>query len=362
MFRKLMATPMETPNPTAIDCDSNAALPSIQALHPYLPAYWREQIDQTGFKGPVDRWYPSELPTSARPGTRPPGGAPAASQLEFIQRDVLSASPHPVNAILNCDCAVESLHNPDAAAAVAHGLNEWLAAEWLAPEPRLRASIVVPVQYPEMAAKEIELMAGRPGFVQVLLPIRSEAPYGSRNYRPIFAAAARHQLPVGLHFGGAPGNAPTPVGWTSFYLEDYAGMSSVFQTQLISLVCSGLFEEFPGLRVVLIEGGFTWLPPLLWRFDKNWKGLRREIPWVRRLPSEVIREHVRLTTAPLDAPSDPRQLREVVAQLGSDELLLYASDYPHQHGSAPEGPRLEALGPDLVARILFANPRAVYRF
>ena len=139
-------------------------------------------------------------------------------------------------------------------------------------------------------------------------------------------------------------------------------MSSVFQTQLISLVAGGVFDAFPALRLVLIEGGVAWLPPMLWRLDKNWKGLRREIPWVRRLPSEYVREHVRLTTAPFDAPADPAQLREVVAQLGSDDLLLYASDYPHDHGEDRAVTALEFLPPALAARIKNENARALYRF
>jgi predicted TIM-barrel fold metal-dependent hydrolase len=349
---------MSIARPSLIDCDVHAVLPGIAALLPYLSDYWREQIAQTGFKGPVDRWYP---PRAVAAAATIKDEIPA-SKVEYLQRDVLDARPELQWAILNCDCAVETLHNPDAAAAVASALNEWIAAEWLARDPRLRASIVVPSQFPELAAAEIDRMSGRPGFVQVLLPVRSAEPYGSRNFRPLFAAAARHGLPVGLHFGGAPGNPPTPVGWPSFYLEEYAGMTSVFQTQLISVVAGGLFDTFPDLRLVLIEAGVAWLPPMLWRLDKNWKGLRREIPWVRRLPSEYVRAHVRLTTAPFDAPDDARQLGEVVAQLGSDSILLYASDYPHAHGEDRAVTELEFLPPALATRIKCENARAVYRF
>src|SRR3712207_6583061 len=113
--------------------------------------------------------------------------------------------------------------------------------------------------------------------------------------------------------------------------EEAVGMAHIFQTQLTSLISEGTFAEFPDLRVTMVEGGWTWLPSLMWRLDKNWKALRREIPWTTMPPSEYIRQHVRFTTQPIDAPENPKYLRQIVDQLGSDDLLLYATDYPHWH-------------------------------
>ena len=64
-------------------------------------------------------------------------------------------------------------------------------------------------------------------------------------------------------------------------------MSQVFQAQVLSLVSEGVFDLFPSLRVALIEAGFTWMPSLMWRFDKEWRGLRHLTPWVKRLPSVI---------------------------------------------------------------------------
>jgi predicted TIM-barrel fold metal-dependent hydrolase len=325
-----------------------------------LSAHWREYISQSAFKGPVDTAYPPGAPTSARPDATPAEGGPPGSSLVRLQEQVLDAWNVEFG-ILNCAYAVESLHNPDAAAAMASAVNEWQIAEWLAKEPRLRASLVVPSHYPDLAAREIGRLGVHPGFIQVFLPVRSALPYGNRRYWPIYEAAVRHNLVIGLHFGGSPGNPPTPAGWPSYYIEEYAGMSQIFQSQVISLIAEGLFDQFPALQVALIEGGFTWLPSLMWRMDKEWKGLRREIPWVKRLPSEYIRQHLRLTLQPVDAPPDPNHLLQIIEQLESDEMLMFSTDYPHWHFDSPEEALPVALSPEVERKILAENARAFYR-
>lgn len=352
-------TPTQERTATAvIDCDVHNIPPSVDSLFPYLSDNWREYMTQSAFRGPVDTAYPKGAPTSAKPGTTPPAGPPGSS-LELVRRHVLDAWNVDYG-ILTCAYAVESVHNPDTAAALSSAVNDWQIAEWLDKEPRLRASLVVPSQQPEMAAREIDRIGSHPGFVQVFLPVRSEALYGNRRYHPIFEAAARHNLVVGIHFGGSPGNPPTPSGWPSYYMEEYVGMASVFQSQVLSMIAEGLFDRFPTLRVTLIEGGFTWLPPWLWRIDKEWKGLRREVPWSRRLPSEYIREHVRLTVQPLDGPPERANLLKVIEQLESDDMLLFATDYPHWHFDTPEEAVPAAMPEQLARKVMAENARAWY--
>ncbi|MGI8689413.1 MAG: amidohydrolase family protein [Thermomicrobiales bacterium] len=344
-----------------IDSDIHNTVPAVQALFPYLSDFWREYISQSGFKGPEESWYPQSASITARPDTKPADGAPAGSDLGLMRTQVLDAWGVEYG-ILTCAYAVESVHNPDAAAALASAVNDWQIAEWLEQESRLRASLVVPSQHPEMAAREIERLGNHPGFVQVLLPARSAAPYGNRRFHPIFDAAVRHDLVVGIHFGGAPGNPPTAVGWPSYYIEEYVGMATVFQSQLMSLICEGVFDQFPTLHVALIESGFTWLPSFAWRLDKEWKGLRREVPWVRRLPSEYIHEHVRITTQPLDAPNTDRQMRQIVGQLESDDLLMFSTDYPHWHFDTPEEASPPVVWPtEVMDKVLYGNAHAFYR-
>ncbi|HVR30668.1 MAG TPA: amidohydrolase family protein [Thermoanaerobaculia bacterium] len=346
--------------PVLVDCDLHCEVPRVEALFPYLAEHWIEHIQNTMFKGASVSYYPRRSPVAARPGSLPDGGGPAGSSLELLRAQALDEAGVEIG-ILGCLYAVDSVHNPDVALAMASAVNDWQRAEWLDREPRLRGSIVVPVQIPELAAREIDRVADDPRFVQVLLPVRTEHPLGSRLYRPLWEAIVRHRLVAAIHFGGAPVQPPTPTGWPSYYLEEYVAMAQVFATQLTSLVVEGVFDLHPSLRVALLESGFTWLPAHLWRFDKEWRNLRRQVPWVKRAPSEYVREQVRVSIQPLDAPPEPRQLVEIVDQLGSDDMLLYASDYPHRHAFDVETDLLAHLPEASRRKIRSENARALYR-
>lgn len=341
-----------------IDCDLHNAVPSAEALFPYLDDHWREVIQTSQFKGPTDTAYPPGAATSLRPSIASAGGPPPGSTLSLVQEHVLDPLEAEVG-ILTCVYAVDSIKNPDAAVAVSAAVNDWQIEEWLRNDIRLRASIVVPSSQPTLAAREIDRVAAHPSFVQVVVPVRSFLPYGNRNWYPLLEAVTRHDLALAIHFGGAPGNAPSPNGWPTYYAEEYVNMAGVFQAQLLSLVAEGAFETFPTLRVLCAESGFAWLPGFLWRFDKSWRGLRREIPWTRRLPSEYVREHVRFTFQPNDAPREPSEFLRVLDQLGSDELLLYSTDYPHWHGEHADA-GLTALSSDALEKILATNARSFY--
>jgi predicted TIM-barrel fold metal-dependent hydrolase len=358
-----------------IDAAVHNEVPSTKALYPYLPPYWVEHVENTLFKGPTEFYYPPPSPIAARPGSRPTSSAqpvmgrpatgtlsviPAASDLQTVRQHVLEDTQAEA-AILCSPYPVDDLHNPDAAVAFASAFNDWQIAEWLDKEPRLRAAIVVPIQLPAQAAREIDRVADHPGFVQVALPVHTEHPLGNRLYHPVWEAIERHDLVAAIQFGGVSGNPPTPSGWPSYFYEEYVGAALNFASQLTSIVSEGVFDQFPGVRVALVEAGFTWLPPHMWRFDKEWRNLRRLVPWVKRPPSAYIREHVRLTIQPLDAPAATRQLLEVVDQLGSDDMLMYASHYPRVHAADPEATLIRHLPETVARKIRSENARALYR-
>jgi predicted TIM-barrel fold metal-dependent hydrolase len=329
-----------TPASGAIDCDIHPALPSTDVLLPYMDEYWRAHLKMRGLD--KDNYnaaaFPPNAPINCRPDWRPAKGFPGSdfTALKTQALDIFQPS-----------------------FAICRAINDWVAAEWLDRDPRLRASIVVPQHSPELAAKEIERCAADRRFVQVLLWEMAEIPLGRRMNWPIYRAADAHDLPIGVHAGSSYRHPPTNLGWPSYYLEDYVSWSTGFAGVLNSLISEGVFTEFPRLKVVLLESGVTWLPAWMWRANKTWRGVRAEVPWLDRSPADYAREHVRLTIQPFDGPPDQAKLMRIIEEINCEDMLMFSTDYPHWHfdgtDAIPDG-----LPDALVRKILTENALKTY--
>jgi predicted TIM-barrel fold metal-dependent hydrolase len=302
------------------DCDIHHSPRDFKMLYKYLEPRWREHIDlfgvrarQGNYSGPQ---YPKGQPDASRRDAWPLVGG----QLGILAM----IRPHP-----------GGFQNLDLSGALCRAINDWQVAEWTAPEPRLKASIVVPYEDAAAAVAEIDRWAGHPDMVQVLLLSRTVEPLGNRRYWPIYEAAARAGLPIGIHAFGNGGQPTSSTGWASFYIEDMIGDSQSCQSVVGSMVTEGVFARFPTSRVVLIEAGFARLPSLAWRMDRVWSRTKAENPALTRLPSEYIHDHIWLTTQPMEEPQAPEHLRDVLGWLGMDRLL-FATDYPHWDYDDPQ--------------------------
>jgi uncharacterized protein len=344
----------------AIDCDLHPALPGMSVLLPYLDEYWREMVSVRA----LDRLnlsltsYPQNAPLSCRPDWKLDRDQKPGSSLEAMQAHVLDRY-QPRFGILNCLYGAQVMHSEDMAAAFCRATNDWIRDTWLSRDPRLRASIVIAAHNTELAVAEIERRADDARFVQVLMLVSGEITLGRRQLWPIYRLAEKLGLPIGIHAGSAYRYAPTAVGWPSYYVEDYISQSAAFESQLQSMISEGVFAKFPGLKVVAIESGLTWLSGFIWRADKTWKGVRAEIPWVTRTPSEIIRNHVRFTVQPIDAPDEAEAILRLIEHLGSDELFLFSTDYPHWQY---DGDRVlpDGLSGELLRKIICENALATY--
>ena len=90
----------------------------------------------------------------------------------------------------------------------------------------------------------------------------------------------------------------------------------------LRLVFGGVFERYPGARLVLGHLGET-LPFLLWRFDSRAKfyGVK-----LAKSPSDYIKQNIVVTTSGM-CSHDP--LACTISALGRDRVM-FAADYPFE--------------------------------
>ncbi len=93
--------------------------------------------------------------------------------------------------------------------------------------------------------------------------------------------------------------------------------------------------KYPKLQVAFIEVQQSWLIGLLWHMDADWKMLRDQTPWLKKLPSEYIRRHVKVGSQPLHQPPREEQLLEMFDAIYAEETLIYCSDFPHYDWDDP---------------------------
>ena len=346
-----------------IDGDVHTAPSKLAELAPFLPQRWLEHMQTYGSRkrhGSSYEPYPKAAPRAMRRDAWPDEGGLPGSSLQLLQKQHLDHYGVDVGVMGPLGLSGQGEINLDLSAALASAINLWQLEVMAKPEPRLKASIVVPFEDAVASVREIERLGADPHIAQVFMLTRSMEPLGSRRYWPIYEAAQAYDLPVGFHVFGAGGHPYTGAGWPSYYIEEGAGHATSCQTVVTSLVMEGVFERFPKLRTVMIEGGFGWLPALTWRLDKLFDRMRDEVPHLTRRPSEYIREHIWLTTQPMEEPEQRAHLEETMEWIGWDRLL-FASDYPHWDFDDPFRAFPASISDAHKRQILTANGKAVYR-
>jgi len=333
-------------------------------LAPYLEKRWRDHLATYGSrlrqayqKGPA---YPKSQPHASRRDSWPPEGGRPGSSLPFMQKQLLDAN-NCVLGILNATGDNgQAFQNREFGVAMCRAMNEWLIHEWTGKDKRLKASLVVPFEDTDAAVKEIEHYAGHPDFVQVLMLNRTAEPPGQKRYWKIYEAAAAAGLPIGVHAFGFGGYPVTGSGWPSYYIEDMVGHAQSCQAFLTSFLIEGVFERIPETKLVLIESGFAWAPPLAWRLDKLWRRLKDETPHLKRAPSEYMREQVWFTTQPMEEPVTREHVMDTIEWLGWDRLI-FATDYPHWDYDDPAHVLPVAVAEDKRRDFFLNNALKLYR-
>jgi aminocarboxymuconate-semialdehyde decarboxylase len=239
-----------------------------------------------------------------------------------------------------------------AAEAMAVGANEGLAGMAAEHPDRLRWMASVPLQAPERAAEVLEeaVRAGAVG-VEIGTSAGPETPLDDPSLEPFWAAAAKLGAPVMLH----PAYVPKHPRLQDYYLENVIGFPLETTIALERLICSGLLDRHPELRVVGLHAGgyFPWQAGRL-------RHARTVRPELASSPTDPWSYLGQILLDPIAHDADA--LRYLVAKVGAENLVL-GTDLPFDMATPdPLGALRAALDEETVAQITERNPAELYRF
>ena len=317
-------------------------------LREYLEENWRHYVGTPGSlvagKG-MRRLSPSfRFPNPSGddlPEAFPPDGGPPGSKLELVQSQVLD--PQGVErALLMFDRGMYAagMPNPYLASAIVRAVNDWNVDRWLSRDERLYGAVLLTGHIPEDAAAEIRRLAPNPKIAAALLATNAIGQAaGHPIYDPIYEAAAETGLPVIFHRGldGLPDVNIAPAGGSPGSFAEYIAMApSALVSQLVSLLCHGVFAKYPDLRVYFVGSGVSWIPGVIRRLELMMRALRREIPWVTERPTDYFERQIRISTYGIErgAPEALDRLFSTHSYL--EKLLCHGSGYPSWDTTSPE--------------------------
>jgi predicted TIM-barrel fold metal-dependent hydrolase len=108
----------------------------------------------------------------------------------------------------------------------------------------------------------------------------------------------------------------------------YMGIAYNAEIFLAAMIFDGVFNRFPKLRVGVVELSASWIISWMKHLDQSYRAFRRlqDLSHVKLLPSEYVQKHIKVTPFP----------GEDIGWLltsGAEDLLMFASDYPHHEGT-----------------------------
>lgn len=218
------------------------------------------------------------------------------------------------------------LNDTDVAVANCRAYNDWIADFCRTDSGRLFAVGLVPLQDPPAAAREALRIAelGLRGIAVRPERFRGRALYDEA-CDPLWRAVCDRGLLVSVHgsFGSSMPSFATSRYSNLFFTHMICHPFEQMATCL-DVVCGGVLERFPDLRVGFFESGIGWLPYWLDRMDEHFEVMGHMTPWLRTRPSELFRSHCFISMEPEEAGALLDLTRRDL-----DRCVLWGSDYPH---------------------------------
>jgi uncharacterized protein len=178
--------------------------------------------------------------------------------------------------------------------------------------------------------------SGRAGWawgMMVYAPVGT--PLDHPSLEPLYAEAAALDLAVILHtFTVMPPYAPGGEDtWDNLWLQRSAAHPWCGMRNMASLIGSGVMDRYPSLRIATLEAGHGWLPFWIKRLDEHAETIKAALPELKQRPSDYVMSGRYFQS--IEIP-EGAALTNAVAELLGDEVLMYASDYPHGESHFPK--------------------------
>jgi 5-carboxyvanillate decarboxylase len=218
------------------------------------------------------------------------------------------------------------MFNADTASPIAALANDRLAETVKKHPTRFAGLASFAPQDPQKAAKEIDRAINKLKLNGLIVNSHTNGEYlDDRKYWPIFEAANDANAAIYIH----PRNMPDPCSFMIRADVDLSGAMWGFQMETglhaMRLIVSGVFDHFPGLKIVLGHMGEA-LPYWLYRIDYMYQAYTRGQGKLKKTPSQYVRDNFLITTSGMNTHPVLKYCHEV---LGSNSIM-FAIDYPYQ--------------------------------
>jgi aminocarboxymuconate-semialdehyde decarboxylase len=234
--------------------------------------------------------------------------------------------------------------------AMARAVNAGLAEMAAARADRLSWMASVPLQAPERAVAVLDdaVAAGCVG-VEIATAAGPEQPLDDPALEAFWAAAERHRLPVMLH----PMYTVAHPRLDAYYLENVVGFPFETTIAIERLICSGVLDRHPGLRILLAHAGgyFPWQAGRL-------RHARTVRPELETSPTDPWSYLGQVIVDPITHDADA--LRYLIAKVGASNVVM-GTDLPFDMATPePMTALLAACDEETAALIAERNPAELY--
>ncbi|MFC4944326.1 amidohydrolase family protein [Pseudonocardia sp. GCM10023141] len=277
------------------------------------------------------RRLPSQIQSEFREaGNRPPGARDAGLRLkdldaEGIWNEVVFPS---------LGLWAATFRTPEVLHAAMQVSNDWAVDNIMEKSPRLVPTAQVSTLSIEDAVSELQRAAGM-GFRCVFMPTKPhprQDDYHQASWEPFWAAAEEANMVLAFHIGTDPIDQTNErVGITyrgpGGAVLNYTETTFSGQRAAMKLVASGALDRHPDLKVLISEGGASWVPFL---GDRMLEGYRQHAMAVRpklsRSPKEIL-----YTQVWASFQHDASAVSALTAE--GYQNVMFGSDYPHLEGT-----------------------------